>query len=89
MALPKLNATPSHEMVQPSTGERVSYRPYLVKEEKILLLAFESNDQKQAMRAMIDTVVTCCENVNKDELTVFDVEYMFTQIRSLNIFSLS
>ena len=44
--LPKLNATPSHELTIPSTQRTVSYRPYLVKEEKILLLAFESKDQK-------------------------------------------
>lgn len=85
MALPKLNGTPSHELIQPSTGEKVLYRPYLVKEEKVLLLAFETNDQKQAMRAMIDTVVACCENVKKQNLTVFDVEYMFTQIRSRSV----
>ena len=85
MALPKLNTTPSHEMIQPSTGAKILYRPYLVKEEKILLLAFETEDQKQAMRAMIDVVVTCCENIKTQELTVFDVEYMFTQIRSRSV----
>mgnify|MGYP000890024310 FL=1 len=85
MALPKLNTTPSHEMVQPSTGKKVLYRPYLVKEEKILLLAFEGGDQKQAMRAMIDVVGICCEDVKPKDLTVFDVEYMFTQIRSRSV----
>jgi hypothetical protein len=85
MALPKLNTTPSHEMVQPSTGEKILYRPYLVKEEKILLLAFEGGDQKQAMRAMIDVVAICCDDVKAKSLTVFDVEYMFTQIRSRSV----
>ena len=56
-ALPKLNATPTHELTIPSSGQKVSYRPYLVKEEKILLLAFESQDEKQAMQAMVDTII--------------------------------
>ena len=85
-ALPKLNATPTHELTIPSSGQKVSYRPYLVKEEKILLLAFESKDEKQAMQAMVDTIVACVnEKVNTEKLTAFDVEYMFTQIRSKSV----
>lgn len=86
MALPKLNENIKYEMVIPSTEETVTFRPYLVKEEKILLTAFESQDQKQAMRAMVDTVVACVyENVNSNTLSTFDVEYMFTQIRSKSV----
>ena len=64
----------------------VTYRPYLVKEEKILLAAFESKEQKQAMRAMVDTVISCVnEDIKSSELSTFDVEYMFTQIRSKSV----
>lgn len=86
MALPKLNQTIKYELEIPSSGKKVTFRPYFVKEEKILLLAFESGDQKQAMRAMVDTVVACVfEDINPNALSTFDVEYMFTQIRSKSV----
>lgn len=86
MALPKLNDNLKYEMVIPSTDKLVTYRPYLVKEEKLLLSAFESQDQKQAMRAMVDTVVACVnDDIKTSELSTFDVEYMFTQIRSKSV----
>ena len=85
-ALPKLNATPKHEMVIPSTGKTVMFRPYLVKEEKILLMAFESQDEKNAMKAMLDTIDACVEgDYVKSKLTTFDIEYMFTQIRGKSV----
>ena len=59
MALPKLNAAPKYEVVVPSTGQQVRYRPYLVKEEKILMLAMESQDQRQALSAIVDTIDSC------------------------------
>ena len=86
MTLPKLNESVKYEMNVPSTGNIITYRPYLVKEEKILLQAFESQDQKMAMRAMVDTVCACVyETVIPDDLTTFDVEYMFTQIRAKSV----
>tara|TARA_B110000908_G_scaffold19741_1_gene22260 strand:+ start:22093 stop:22761 length:669 start_codon:yes stop_codon:yes gene_type:complete len=73
-------------MVIPSTGKKVSYRPYLVKEEKILLIAFETNDEKEAMKAMVDTIDACVQgNLDTNKLATFDVEYMFTQIRSKSV----
>jgi len=82
MALPKLD-TPRYEMKIPSTAKKVVYRPYLVKEEKILMLAMESNDQKQMVRALKDVVNSCTEGlINVDELTMFDLEYVFMQLRS-------
>ena len=85
-ALPKLNATPKHEMVIPSTGKTVMFRPYLVKEEKILLMAFETKDEKTAMQAMLDTIDACVEGEYvKSKLTTFDIEYMFTQIRGKSV----
>ena len=86
MALPKLNDSPKYEMVIPSLKQTVRYRPYLVKEEKVLLMAFESNDSSQAMNAIIDTILVCIdEDVKRETLTTFDVEYMFTQIRSKSV----
>lgn len=86
MALPKLNDNLKYEMAIPSTDKIVTFRPYLVKEEKVLLSAFESQDQKQAMRAMVDTVIACVnDDIKSSELSTFDVEYMFTQIRSKSV----
>lgn len=83
MALPKLNTAPIFEEKVPSTGERISYRPYLVKEEKVLMMAFESQDQKQVTRAIGNTLNSCIQSdVDVFRLTTFDVEYLFTKVRS-------
>ena len=58
--LPKLNATPKYELTIPSTQQTVKFRPYLVKEEKILLLAFESKDEKQSMEARSKELMHTC-----------------------------
>jgi len=64
----------------------VKYRPYLVKEEKVLLLAFETQDQRQMMNAMVNTIVACLqEEIDNTKLTTFDVEYMFLQIRGKSV----
>ena len=86
MALPKLNDAPKYEIVVPSTGQNVRYRPYLVKEEKILMLAMESQDQGSALAAIVDTIGSCVqEDLILKDLTTFDVEYLFTQIRSKSV----
>jgi DNA-directed RNA polymerase subunit M/transcription elongation factor TFIIS len=86
MALPKLNDVPKYELVVPSTGKTVSYRPYLVKEEKVLMIAFETGDQRQSLGAIVDTIKSCVqEEILDHELTTFDIEYMFTQIRSRSV----
>jgi hypothetical protein len=86
MALPKLNDAPKYDIVIPSTNKKVRYRPYLVKEEKILMMAMESQDMDAILNAVVDTIVACIqEPVEKDRLTIFDVEYMFTQIRSKSV----
>lgn len=83
MALPKLNESPKFTMKVPSTGKRVKYRPYLVKEEKVLMMAAETQDAKATMLAIADTIDACCDGqFNKNDLTTFDVEYMFTKIRA-------
>jgi len=86
MALPKLNQTPTYELNIPSTGEKLQYRPFLVKEQKILLMALETQDEKNILRTIRNTfsqcVLTEC-NVNK--LKIFDIEYIFLQMRSKSV----
>ena len=86
MALPKINDKPKYELTIPSTGKSVRYRPYLVREEKILMMAMESQDKKAALNAIVDTITACVdEDLNKKDLTIFDIEYMFIKIRSKSI----
>jgi DNA-directed RNA polymerase subunit M/transcription elongation factor TFIIS len=86
MALPKLHTSPQYSCKIPSTGEVVSYRPYLVKEEKVLMIAFETGDQKEALGAIVDTLQACVtEDINMKELSTFDIEFLFTQIRSKSV----
>jgi len=86
MALPKLNNSPKYDLVIPSSQQKIRFRPYLVKEEKILMLAMESEDQKQIFEAIADTIEACCDgDVDKRKLTTFDIEYMFVQLRSKSV----
>lgn len=86
MTLPKLNASPKYEIVIPSTQQKVRFRPYLVKEEKVLMMAMESQDQRQILSAVVDTIEACIEEpIKRKVLTTFDVEYLFTQIRSKSV----
>ena len=88
MALPKLNETLNFELKIPSTGQKVKYRPYLVKEEKVLLQAFESGDPKTCLEAMTDTLAACIDErheVDVSKLATFDVEYMFVKVRSKSV----
>src|SRR6056297_1695954 len=85
MALPKLNS-PTYELKIPSTGAEVSYRPYLVKEEKILMMAMESNDTEQMMRAVTDVIRSCTsDSIDVNTLAMFDIEYIFTQLRAKSV----
>ena len=85
MALPKLN-TPTYELDLPSTGEKIKYRPFLVKEQKLLLLAQESNDQKQVMES-IQKLVSSCTFGKVDAIAspLFDVEYVFLKLRAASV----
>tara|TARA_B100001057_G_scaffold499067_1_gene608362 strand:+ start:2198 stop:2905 length:708 start_codon:yes stop_codon:yes gene_type:complete len=87
MALPVLNDQPKYELNIPSTGQTVRYRPYLVREEKVLMLAMESQDPRHMFSAILDTIKACIvdENIKWDELAIFDVEYMFIIIRSKSV----
>lgn len=86
MALPKLNDNPKYDLIIPSTGQSVRYRPYLVKEEKVLMLALESKDSRTAIKSIVDTIDACVQDtIDTNKLKIFDVEYMFTQIRSKSV----
>ena len=85
MALPKLT-TPEYEMELPSTGETIKYRPFLVKEQKLLLMAQESNNNKQIASAMGKLVSDCTfEKVNAKRNPMFDIEYVFLKVRSKSV----
>ena len=81
MALPKLT-TPTYELVLPSTGEKIKYRPFLVKEQKLLMMAQESRDEKQ-ISEMIQQLIGACTFGKVDAIVspIFDVEYVFLQLR--------
>jgi hypothetical protein len=85
MALPVLE-TNTFELTLPSSDVKVKYRPFLVKEEKILLQAMESQEQKQIVQALKDIVNVCTHGqLNVEELPTFDLEYVFLQIRSKSV----
>lgn len=83
MALPQINDIPKYELTIPSTQKTIRFRPFLVKEQKILLMALETQDQKQILNAVLDTMRSCIiEDIRLNNLTTFDVEYIFTKIRT-------
>lgn len=85
MALPELN-TARYSIEVPSTGQKVEYRPYLVKEEKILMMAMESNDQRAIMNATKDIIKACVfDDIDIDELAMFDIETLFLALRSKSV----
>ena len=85
MALPVLESN-TFELTLPSSDVKVKYRPFLVKEEKILLQAMESKEQKQIVQALKDIVSVCTfGQLNVDDLPTFDLEYVFLQIRSKSV----
>ena len=86
MPLPKI-VTPSFELTLPSNGKKIKYRPFLVKEEKILILAIESNSMKDITRAIKDILKNCIltKGIKVDELPTFDIEYLFLNIRARSI----
>jgi hypothetical protein len=85
MALPKLDI-PIYELVVPSTDEKIKYRPFLIKEEKILLIAMESGKNEDIIQAVKQIVSECTFNTLKlGDMPMFDVEYIFLQIRSKSV----
>ena len=86
MPLPKI-ATPTYELELPSTGKKIKYRPFLVKEEKILIIAMESEDQKEITNALKTVIGNCIltRGVKVDTLSTFDIEYLFLNIRGKSV----
>ena len=85
MALPKL-ATTKYELTLPSTGEKVEFRPFLVKEEKVLLTAQQAGTTMDQVRAIKEIVESCTFNsLNANELPFFDLEYVFLQLRAKSV----
>jgi len=85
MALPKLT-TPTYELEVPSSDEKIQYRPFLVKEEKVLLMAMESGKNTDIVEAIKQIVEACTFNkLNISQIPMFDVEYIFLQIRSKSV----
>ena len=85
MTLPKINA-PEYSLVVPSTQVEVKYRPFLVKEEKLLLIAQETGDEKALYTAIKNLIHNCCHGqLDVDTMPLFDVEYVFLQLRSKSV----
>jgi hypothetical protein len=86
MPLPKI-ATPTYDLELPSTGKKIKYRPFLVKEEKILLLALESQDTKTITNAIKQVLKDCIitKGVNVENLPTFDIEYIFLNVRGKSV----
>ena len=86
MPLPKI-ATPTYELELPSTGQSVKYRPFLVKEEKLLVLALESEDTKQITTAIKSVLKSCVltKGIKVETLPTFDIEYLFLNIRGKSV----
>ena len=85
MALPKLT-TPTYELEVPSTDEKLKYRPFLVREEKILLIALESGKSEDIITAIKDIVTECTYGkIDLGKMPMFDVEYIFLNIRAKSV----
>ena len=86
MPLPKIN-TPTYDLVLPSNSKKIKYRPFLVREEKILIMALESEDMKQITDAVVSILTECIltKGVKVEKLSTFDIEYLFLNIRAKSV----
>ncbi|MAH09391.1 MAG: baseplate protein [Euryarchaeota archaeon] len=85
MALPQV-VLPTYELEIPSNGKKIKYRPFVVKEEKVLLLALDTNDEKQIESAVKQILKSCIQSrVKVEDLAIFDLEYIFLQIRAVSV----
>jgi len=86
MPLPKIS-TPTYELELPSSGQTVKYRPFLVKEEKVLVIAMESEDTKQITNAIKAVLKSCVQTkgIKVEQLPTFDIEYLFLNIRGKSV----
>ena len=86
MPLPKIN-TPTYDLTLPSTGKKIKYRPFLVREEKILIMALETEDMSQITNAIIEILDECIltKGVSVTKLATFDIEYLFLNVRAKSV----
>ena len=85
MALPKLD-TPTYSLVLPSTGQEIKYRPFLVKEQKLLMMAQESKEQVNISETMLNVISSCTFNdIDVNQIPLFDIEYIFLKVRSKSV----
>ncbi len=84
MALPKLN-TSQYTLELPSTGEKVKFRPFLVKEQKLLMMAQESEKEDDISEAVMNIIDSCTVGLNARKLPIFDIEYVFLQLRTKSV----
>ena len=85
MALP-MNRTPTFNLTIPSTGKQINYRPFLIKDEKALMIAQQSEDPQVMFDTLKDVIKSCIKDeVNVDDFAIFDIEYIFTQIRAKSV----
>ena len=86
MPLPKIS-TPTYELVLPSSGRKIKYRPFLVKQEKIFIIALESQDQKQIANSIKSILSNCIltRGTKVDKLSTFDIEYLFLNVRGKSV----
>ena len=86
MPLPKVS-TPTYELALPSSGKKIKYRPFLVREEKILIMALESEDSKQITNSVINILNACIltKRIDITKLATFDIEYLFLNVRSKSV----
>ena len=85
MTLPRINV-PEYSLVVPSTDEEIKFRPFLVKEEKLLLMAQETGDELSLYNAIKNLIKNCCfDKIDTDNLPLFDIEYIFLQIRAKSV----
>ena len=86
MPLPKIN-TPTYELTLPSNNKKIKYRPFLVREEKILILALESEDTEQITNAVVEILNECIltKGIDVTKLATFDIEYLFLNVRSKSV----
>ena len=85
MPLPEI-VTPTYTLTVPSTKKKIKYRPFLVKEQKLLIIALENNDQEQTLDAITKVLRSCIQTkIVFDDLSLFDIEFIFLQIRARSI----
>ena len=86
MPLPKIN-TPTYDLTLPSTGKKIKYRPFLVREEKILIMAMESEEMSEITNAIIQILGDCIlsKDVKIESLATFDIEYLFLNVRAKSV----